>query len=314
MLPQIGAGEFLKKFAHRFADNAATNRAAELAYYFLFALFPFIAFGVTLAAYLPTRGAVDELLARLDPVIPEEAEQIIRAQLTALSSQQRPHFLTFGLGLAVWSASRGLDALRSSLNHSYGVKESRSWWRIQVLAILLTVVTSVVLLFAVAGIALGGNAGLWLATHLHVDRFWPFFWGLLRWPITTVGVLLVFAVLYYFLPDVKQEWRFITPGSLLGTVLWLLASYVFSLYADHFGSYDKTYGSIGGVIVLMTWLYVTGLIFIVGGELNALIEHESAEGKSKGERAPHRPSFFARFRRRPPPVNCKNPDIPKGAT
>ena len=297
LVPHLSAGQFLKKFVHRFADNEATNRAAELAYYFLFALFPAIAFAVTLAAYLPTKGAIDDLMARLDPVIPEQAELIIRAQLTALATQQRPHFLTLGLLLAVWSASRSLDALRSALNRSYGVKESRPWWRVQLLAIGLTIATSVVLLFAIAGIALGGNAGLWLATHLHVDKAWPLFWGWMRWPITAGGVLLVFAVLYYFLPDVKQEWRFITPGSLLGTGLWLLASYGFSLYADHFGSYDKTYGSIGGVIVLMTWLYVTGLIFIVGGELNALIEHESPEGKAKGERVGPRQGFFARFRR-----------------
>lgn len=296
LLPHLSVGAFLKKFAHRFVDNGATNRAAELAYYFLFALFPFIAFAVTLAAYLPTKGAIDDLMTRLDPVIPEQAEQIIRAQLTALASQQRPHFLTFGLGLAVWSASRGIDALRTSLNRSYGVKESRSWWRVQALALGLTVSTSVVMLFAVAGIALGGDAGLWLATHLHVDRAWPLLWGWMRWPITAFGVMLVFAVLYYFLPDVKQEWRFVTPGSLVGTGLWLLASYGFSVYADHFGSYDKTYGSIGGVIVLMTWLYVTGLIFVVGGELNALIEHESPEGKVKGERVAPRPGFFARFR------------------
>ena len=298
MLPHLSAGAFLKKFAHRFVDNGATNRAAELAYYFLFALFPFIAFAVTLAAYLPTKGAIDDLMTRLDPVMPEQAEQIIRAQLTALATQQRPHFLTLGLGLAVWSASRGIDALRGSLNRSYSVPESRPWWRIQALALVLTIGTSVVLLFAVAGIALGGNVGLWLATHLHVDKAWPLLWGFLRWPITAVGVMLVFAVLYYFLPDVKQEWRFVTPGSVAGTALWLLASYGFSLYANNFGSYDRTYGSIGGVIVLMTWLYVTGLIFIIGGELNALIEHESPEGKSKGERVPPsaKAGFFARFR------------------
>ena len=295
LLPKLSAGEFLKRFVHRFSDNGATNRAAELAYYFLFALFPFIAFAVTLAAYLPTKGAIDDLMMRLDPVIPEQAEQIIRAQLTALATQPRPHLLTFGLALAVWSASRAIDALRSSLNRSYGVKESRPWWRIQGLALLLTVSTSVVMLFAIAGIALGGDAGLWLATHLHVDKAWPLLWGWMRWPITTVGVMLVFAVLYYFLPDVKQEWRFVTPGSLAGTVLWLLASYGFTVYAGNFGSYDKTYGSIGGVIVLMTWLYVTGLIFVVGGELNALIEDESPEGKSKGERSAPRTSFFARF-------------------
>lgn len=281
----MSAGDFAKKIARRFSDNASTDRAAQLSYYFLFALFPFLFFVVTLAAYLPTKGAVDDLLARLDPVMPEAAEQIIRGQLTALATQQRPHLLTLGLALAIWSASRGVDALRTSLNLSYDVKESRPFWRTQGTALLVTVASSVVMLFAVAGIALGGSAGLWLATHLHVDKAWPLLWGWLRWPITALGVMLVFAVLYYFLPDVKQEWRFITPGSIIGTGLWLLMSYAFSVYADNFGSYNKTYGSIGGVIVLMTWLYVTGLIFILGGEVNALIEHESPEGKAKGARA-----------------------------
>jgi membrane protein len=95
----------------------------------------------------------------------------------------------------------------------------------------------------------------------------------------------VAALLYYFLPDVKQEWRFITPGSVIGTSLWLLACWGFSFYAQVFDSYNKTYGSIGGVIVLLTWLYITGLIFIVGGEINALLEHESVEGKARGARA-----------------------------
>lgn len=285
LFPHLTAREFGKKLWHRIRDNAATDRAAQLSYYFLFALFPFLFFVVTLAAYLPTRGAVDDLMARLSPLMPEAAEQIIGDQLRTLATRQRPHLLTLGLALAVWTASRGVDALRTSLNLSYDVKESRAWWRTQAIALVVTVGTSVVMLFAIAGIALGGKAGLLLATHLHVDRFWPLLWGWLRWPITALGVMLVFAVLYYFLPDVKQEWRYITPGSVIGTSLWLLASWGFSTYADHFGSYNKTYGSIGGVIVLMTWLYVTGLIFILGGEINALIEHESPEGKARGARA-----------------------------
>jgi len=284
-LPEMQALEFLVKIRRRLSDNAATDRAAQLSYYFVFALFPFLFFLVTLAAYLPLQGALDDWLARLAPLMPGQAMDIIRTQLHTLVTRQRPHLLTLGLAVSVWSASRSVDALRASLNLSYDVKESRPWWKTQGMALLVTVCTSALMLLAVAGLALGSSAGAWLFARLHVDQFWPMLWSWLRWPTTAAGVMLVFALLYYFLPDVKQEWRFVTPGSLIGTSLWLLASWGFSLYAGSFASYDKTYGSIGGAIVLLTWLYINGLIFVVGGEINALLEHESPEGKTSGARA-----------------------------
>ena len=284
--PDMSLGKLLRKLGKRFVDNAATDRAAQLSYYFVFALFPFLFTLVTLAAYLPVQGAIDQLAARLDPLMPGEAMDIIRGQLTSLTTRQRPRLLTFGLLLALWSASRGVDALRTSLNLSYDVKESRPWWRVQAIALLITVATSVLMLLAIAGLALGSSLGVWLAAKLHVDQFWPVLWGWLRWPITAAGVMLVLALLYYFLPDVKQQWRYITPGSVLGTILWLLLTWAFSVYAENFGTYDKTYGAIGGVIVLMTWFFISGLVFILGGEMNAIIEHASAGGKEAGARAP----------------------------
>jgi membrane protein len=284
-LLKIGLWPFIKLLARRISDNAATDRAAQLSYYFVFALFPFLFTLVTLAAYLPVKSNLDGLLARLDPLMPQEAMNIIRSHLDTLATQQRPHLLTFGLLLALWSASRGVDALRTALNLSYDVKESRPWWKVQGIAIGITIATSVLMLLSIAGLALGSSAGIWLATRLHVDQFWALLWGWLRWPITAAGVMLVLALLYYFLPDVKQEWRFVTPGSVLGTVLWLLLTWGFSLYAENFGSYDKTYGAIGGVIVLMTWFYISGFVFILGGEVNALVEHLSSEGKTLGARA-----------------------------
>jgi len=283
ILPGIGLRQLPKVIAKRIADNALTDRAAQLSYYFLFSLFPFLFTLVTLAAYLPVQGAIDELLARLDPLMPQAAMSIIRDQLTALTTQQRPHLLTFGLLLAVWSASRGVDALRTALNLSYDVKESRPWWKVQAIAIVITIATSALMLFAIAGLALGSGIGVWLAGKLHVDQYWALLWSWLRWPITAAGVMLVLALLYYFLPDVKQEWRYITPGSVLATMLWLLLTWGFSFYAETFGSY-KTYGAIGGVIVLMTWLYISGFVFILGGEVNAVLEHASAEGKARGAR------------------------------
>jgi membrane protein len=286
LLPQIPPWQLLEKLFKRIGDNDAGGRAAQLSYYFVFALFPFLFFLVTLAAYLPIQGALEGLLARIDPLVPEQAMRIVRGQLTALTTQQRPHLLTLGLALSLWSASRGVDALRASLNLSYDVKESRPWWKVQGIAIVVTVATSALMLLAVAAITMGSGAGIWLATRLHVDHFWPLLWGWLRWPVTAVGIMLVLALLYYFLPDVKQQWRFITPGSVIGTLLWLLLAWAFSIYAENFGSYDKTYGAIGGVIVLMTWFYISGFVFILGGEVNALLEHASPEGKAVGARVP----------------------------
>jgi membrane protein len=282
---KMPAGEFLKKLARRYTDNALGDRAAQLSYYFLFALFPFLFFIVTLAAYLPVKGALNELLLRLQALVPEQALKIIKDQLMSLATRQRPHYLWLGIALALWSASRGLDAVRTSLNLSYDVKESRPFWKTQSMAIVLTLGTGAVMLLAIACVAIGGNAGLWLADHLHVDKVWALAWNWVRFPVTALGVICVIAVLYYLLPDVKQEWRFITPGSVMGTILWLIASYGFSVYVANFGSYDRTYGSIGGVMVMMTWLYITGLIFILGGEINAVLEHSSDEGKAKGARA-----------------------------
>ena len=284
-LHELGLWGFLKRLYKRWSDNAITDRAAQLAYYFLFALFPFLSFLVTLTAYLPLQGAFQELLTRLDEVMPGQAMAIVQDQLHKLLTVQRPRLLTFSLVLAIWSASRGVDAIRTSLNLAYDVKESRPFWKTQGMAVAITVVGAVVVLVSIALIVLGGKAGELLASRLGVQQEYAMAWSLLRWPITMGLIMFVAAVLYYFLPDVEQEWRFITPGSVLGTGLWLLATWGFTQYAEHFGKYDAMYGSIGGIIVLLTWLYLTGLIFVLGGEVNAILEHAAHEGKAPGARA-----------------------------
>jgi membrane protein len=283
-LSELGLLGFAKALYRRWSDNAITDRAGQLAYYFVFALFPFLFFLVTLTAYLPLQSAAKDLLARLDPVMPEQAMGIVRGQFDKLLTIQRPRLLTVSLLLAVWSASRGVDAIRTALNLAYDVKESRPFWKTQGMAIAITVLGAIVVLVSITVIALGGKAGEWLADRIGVTQVYAVVWAWSRWPITMLLIMFVAAVLYYFLPDVEQEWRFITPGSALGTALWLLATWGFTQYAEHFGKYDATYGSIGGVIVLLTWLYLTGLIFIVGGEINAILEHAAHEGKARGAR------------------------------
>ncbi len=304
--------EFGLRLYRNVNDHAAPDTAAQLSYYALFSLFPFLVFLATLTAWLPLKGSVNELLGRLGQIMPDEALALVRTHLDDLLDNPRPKLLTLGVVVTLWSASRGIDALRKALNLAYDVKESRSFWRTQSMALVLTVAEAVVILACVAMVLLGGQAGLWLAEHAGVGREFQFVWSWLRWPVTALVFTLAVAVSYYFLPDVKQEFRYITPGSVVSTVIWLLGTWAFTLYAEHFGSYNVTYGSIGSVVVLMTWFYISGLVLILGGEMNAIIEHASRGGKDAGARAAgeapppeaERPSAM-------PPGAVKSPEVAK---
>jgi membrane protein len=277
--------EFGKVLFQHFQDHALPDKAAQLSYYFVFSLFPFLFVMVTLTAYLPLGGAVDTLLERVTPLMPPQALQLIRGQIDALLHRPQPRLLTGGIVVALWSASRGVDAIRTALNLAYEVKESRSYWKVQGIALLMTIATAFLVLVAVTLIALGGKLGLWLAHKVDLGRESLFVWSYLRWPVTALVLMLALALTYYLLPDVKQEFKFITPGSVIGSILWLLATWGFTFYVEHFGAYNLLYGSLGGMTILLAWLYIGGLIFILGGEINAIIEHGSVEGKDVGARA-----------------------------
>jgi membrane protein len=190
------------------------------------------------------------------------------------------------------------------LNLAYDVKESRKWWRTELVAFGMTIGGSLLTLVAVAALTAGGSAGFWLAGKIGIAHEYVIMWSVLRWPVTALVIMLCVALAYYVLPDVKQRFKFITPGSVIGTVIWLLCTWGFSVYAGNFGSYNVTYGSIGGVIVLLTWFYISGFVFLMGGEMNAIIEHAAPDGKASGARAPGEA---------PPPKNERPSAVPAGA-
>lgn len=281
-------GVSLKKIAkhlyREIVDDAVTDTAAQLSYYFLFALFPFLFVLMTLIAYLPLEGAAESLIERLGAFMPKDALSVVNAHFDTLLNNPKPNLLSLGLLVTMWTASRGVDALRKGLNLAYDVPESRKVWHTQGLAIGMTIAGAVLIILAFVAFMLGGNAGMWLAQKAQVGTEFAQLWAWLRWPFTALIVMLAAALCYYFLPDVKQKFRYVTPGSITATVLWLLTTWGFTIYVEHFGRFNVTYGSIGGVIVLMLWLYLSGLVFLLGGEVNAVVEHESAEGKAKGAR------------------------------
>jgi membrane protein len=161
------------------------------------------------------------------------------------------------------------------LNRAHDVGESRPRWKTEALALGMTAGGALLVLGAAAAMAAGGNAGFWLARQVGVAAPYVFVWRWLRWPVTAAAIALCAALAYHLLPDVERKFKLFTPGSLLGTVTWFLTSWGFAEYAAHWASYNITYGAIGGVIVLMTWFYLTGFIFLMGGEINVIVEERS---------------------------------------
>ena len=271
------------------------GRAAELSYYFLLALFPFLIFltsviGLVLGSGTGTRHALFGYLAR---IMPPSAFQLIDNTMTEVSTSSGGGKLSFGILAALWAASNGLGAITESLNTAYDLKETRSWWKQRLTAIGLTMALSVLIIGALVLVVAGGRIAEWLAATYGFGPVFPLTWKIIQWPVVLACMTFAFALIYYVAPDFREQaWQWLTPGSVIGVVLWLLVSLGFRIYLHFFNSYSATYGSLGAVIVPMLWLYLTGAAVLIGGEVNSEIENAAAkqgdpEAKEKGEKAPN---------------------------
>ena len=271
--------------------------AGQLAYFFVLALFPALIFFVSLVAYLPGDMA-QQLVTSLGPFLPEAALGIVEDQIAKLTAGDTGGILTFGLVLAIWSSSAGLIAIISTLNRAYDITEGRPWWKVRGVAIILTLALTVVVISALALVIAGPMIAAALGEALGMGPAFVTAWTWGRWPVILLLVSLGMALIYYFAPDADQEWIWITPGSILATLLWVAASLGLQTYLKFAGNFNETYGTLGGAMVILLWLYVTGIAILVGGEMNAEIEHASPEGKDPGEKKPGENAPGARRRLR----------------
>jgi membrane protein len=177
-------------------------------------------------------------------------------------------------------------AIIDALNRAYDVEDERPWWRQRLTAILLTIGVAVFLLVSFALVVAGPQLAEFVAARAGLSSVFEWTWKIVQWPLVFVLVATAIGFIYYFAPDVEQDFVWITPGSVVATVLWLVGSLAFRFYVVNFGSYNETYGAIGGVMVLMLWLYLSGLVIVIGAEMNAEIEHASPHGKAVGEKVP----------------------------
>ncbi len=272
-------------------DNVL-GRASELAYNFLLAVFPLLLFVLALLGVLATQGIdVRTLLFQyLSRVLPGSASELISKTANEVIENSGGGKLTFGILFSLWTASGGTTTMMSTLNDAYDVRESRSFVRIRLIALALTLGLVVLVVVGSVLAVAGGHIALTLGNRIGLGTMVIVAWRVVAWVAAIAFIVFAFALIYYFGPDVKQQhWYWITPGSVVGVGLWAVASAVFRVYLHFFNSYSRTYGSLGAVIILLLWLYVTGLAFLVGGEVNAEIEHAAAdrghpEAKAEGEK------------------------------
>jgi membrane protein len=270
------------------------GRAAQLSYYFLLSLFPLLLVCLTVIGLLVPEGSElrDALITRLTSAMPPSASEVVARTVDEVATRAGGSKVSLGLLGAMWAASNGMTAVSETLNVAYDVKEGRSWVRRKLTAIALTLAIAILMLVALVLTLYGGGIVDLVASRIGLGGPAALGWKLAQVPIILVFLVTAFNLIYFFAPDVKdQKWRWVTPGGVLGVMLWIAASLLFRLYLAYFDSYGATYGSLGAVIVLMLWFYVTAIAILVGGEINAEIEHAAAErgdpeAKLPGEKAP----------------------------
>ena len=280
-----------KRVYHEFDDDEVLTRSAALSYYFMSALVPMLFFLVTcLGIFAKSHDLRNSLFSYLQQFLPPDAFSMLQKTLREVAIHSSGLKLALGLVLALWSGSGGMRSLMDALNRCYHVKEGRPLWKSVLLSMGLTTAISGLTILALVIVLYGGSIAEFVGNHTGLSSVTVLLWKAVQWPLAFFFVVLSFATIYYWAPDAEQQWSWITPGSLIGVILWIVASVGFRVYLHYFNSYGKTYGSLGAVIVLLLWLYITAMAILVGGEINSEIEKAAAqrgnpEAKDAGEKA-----------------------------
>lgn len=276
----------VKRTMHAFIADDLVSRAAELGYYFFFALFPtLIAVSAILGLIAQSGHGVEvKLLSYLAVVVPPSAMSLVMTTVTETTATSSGSKITFGILAALWSASVGFSAIQDIMNTVYKTRETRPYWKAKGAAILVTILLAMLMILILALLLLGTYLAHFLRHHTPPHTGYIMAIGVhLLCDVLSLGVLMVlFAVIFYYAPDVeKKSWRWLSPGAALAIACWVLASVALRIYLHFFNSYSATYGSLGAVIILLTWFYITGLALLLGAEFNSEIQVSVAEERLK---------------------------------
>lgn len=267
-LSVVGVG---KRAFKDFMDDDMSTYAAALTYRIVLAIFPFLIFLLTLLGALGLTNFFDWMLEQARGAFPSDLYSAFERIVNQVQGGANGGLLSFGLIAALWAAAGGVRSVMHALNVAYDVKEERPIWKKYPLSIMFTLGLIVVLIAAVALMLLGPQTMEWLAGHIGLGDVFVTIWAWLRIPVAIVLLMLAVALVYYFFPNVDQPLQFVSPGSVIAVLLWVLASIGFSIYIANFANYNATYGSLAGVIVFLLYIYISSAVLLLGAEVNAVV-------------------------------------------
>jgi membrane protein len=275
---------FMRDLYGKISNDNVFNGGAALGFFLTLAIFPAMVAMMAVLPYLPIERVDTAIMDLLRQSLPSDAANMFENVVKEVTSERRGGVLSLGIAAALWAASTGMYAIMQQLNITYDVKEGRNFLRARAVALGLTLLGGTLIVSALSLVVLGGVLQDWIGNRFGFSSALLTFFAALRWVIIVLALLAAFALVYWLAPNVEQRFRFITPGSVVATLLLIVASLVFNLYTSNFADYDATYGSIGAVVLLMLWLYITGLVILIGSEINVLKERYAPDGKAKGEK------------------------------
>jgi membrane protein len=283
-----GWWQTLKRTVKEFKDDNVTDWAAALTYYGVLSLFPAIAALVSLVGLVMDPRTVTDTLTKLVSSLNPDAVKVLRGpidQITANRAQAGVAFV-IALGAALWSASGYVGAFMRASNAIWEVEEGRPFWKLRPLQLLVTFLGVVMTAVVALALVISGPVAKTVGDAVGLGSTAVTVWNIAKWPVLVLIVMTMLAVLYYIAPNVEMpKFRWISPGSVLAVVIWIVASALFAFYVSNFGSYNKTYGSLAGVVVFLLWLWITNIAVLLGQEMNAELERtrelESGESRAK---------------------------------
>ncbi len=263
--------DLIKQLFKKIKADDVQAISAQLTYYLLLSFFPFLIFVMTLVGY--ANISMEDNLNFIREIIPVQAVTIIEEIIKEVSEGRSQALLSFGMLATLWATSRCINAIIKGLNKAYDIEEDRKRWKLRIFSLLATFIIGIVVLLSILLLVFGGWVGDQLSVLFHFSDGLHQLWNFLQYVIPLLVMIVVFTLLYLLGPNRRISFKEALPGAIFTTIGWILTSIIFSIYVNQFGNFTKTYGSLGGVMIILIWLYISSIIILVGGEINAALAY-----------------------------------------